>query len=151
MSCCNRKVIPENDINNVIQQITNSIPIAVAHTVKGEVTQLRTALPSLSLSDGSKVKSIGDDGSLVFDPDNSEPSDIAGYLRDSEDRWIMRPMLQMCDTRMLGVGNDLKTGGLSIIHMCDQPKCEHYLKKVSTTECNMCHLRSNEKTPQPPE
>lgn len=150
MSCCNHKVIPQNDINNVIQQITNSLPIAVSQSVEGDVAQLRYALPSLSLSDGSKLKSIDDDGSLLFDTDKSEPSSIPGYTRDSDNRWVMRPIIHACSTRMLGIGHSSRTGGLSIIRMCDQPECEHHLKRVSYSECNICPHRSDEKTPQPP-
>lgn len=81
------------------------------------------------------------DGSIVYEPDTTEPQEINGYQRDPENPHRFTPLWEPCSLRH-GIGvRYANCGCINVIMRCNHPEHPKYLDRVSHHDCQQCPLR----------
>ena len=78
------------------------------------------------------------DGSIEYQRSNSEPLDIDGYVRDSNNHWLFHPLWNECALRHAVAYFKAACGCVTIVSRCNNPQASEFGQRVSHKTCERC-------------
>lgn len=132
MNCCDGGSNPapvEAGVKNIFASIP---PIMVSPYGTGLKCLESTLLPGTPIV-------IHDDGSIEYQPLDTIPPEINGYIRDEGNPFLFHPLWPQCDMRLHGT--KLVREGIDVLMICNCDQAEQFKKFVTPAECQSCPLR----------